>query len=221
METNLLYYGDNLDILKRYMEDESIDLVYLDPPFNSSQNYNVLFDEKDGSKSASQIRAFEDTWHWNLDSQKEFESIVLRADKGIDGRILFFESPSNKKAKQIIISVKSGKVSSSHIRDLKGVLEREKAAIGVYITLNPPTRDMNEEAANAGFYRSGELGTASYPKIQILTIKELLNGKTISSPSYMRDREGNRTFKRAPKGERLKKERNNSVTLNKFIEERA
>jgi DNA modification methylase len=564
METNLLYYGDNFDIMKRYIEDESIDLVYLDPPFNSSQNYNVIFDEKDGSKSASQIRAFEDTWHWNLDSQKEFESIVLRADKvsdvmqafrtflgtndmmaylammaprlielhrvlkptgsiylhcdptanhylkilmdaifgadllqsqiiwqrvtahndkvgfainydtilhyskteeiiwnpqyqpydeeytekfyrfidldsgrryrlsdmtaagirngesggplildgntiypspgrhwalglnegesvqdalnrlykdgriqyspgkmpaykryldempgklaqaiwidippvspqakeklgyptqkpqalleriinassdegdvvldpfcgcgtaisaaqhlnrgwigidithlaitliksrlkdtfggtldykvigepvsledaselakqdpyqfqwwalglvgarpaegkkgadkGIDGRILFFESPSDKKAKQIIISVKSGKVSSSHIRDLKGVLEREKAAIGVYISLNPATRDMNEEAANAGFYKSGELGAASYPKVQILTIEDLLDGKTILSPSYVRDREGNRTFKRAPREKKLKKEKNKAVTLDKFFEEDA
>jgi len=55
MDGNLLYYGDNLDILKRYIDDESIDLIYLDPPFNSSQNYNVIFDEKNGSKSASQI----------------------------------------------------------------------------------------------------------------------------------------------------------------------
>jgi len=59
---NTLYYGDNLDILKRYIPDESIDLVYLDPPFKSNQNYNVLFKEKNGSQAASQIRAFEDTW---------------------------------------------------------------------------------------------------------------------------------------------------------------
>jgi site-specific DNA-methyltransferase (adenine-specific) len=80
MDENLLYYGDNLDILKRYIKDESIDLIYLDPPFNSNQNYNIIFDEKNGSQSASQIRAFEDTWHWNLESQKEFENIVIRAD---------------------------------------------------------------------------------------------------------------------------------------------
>ena len=62
MEDNTLYYGDNLDILKRNIKDETIDLVYLDPPFKSNQNYNVLFKEKDGSQAASQIRAFEDTW---------------------------------------------------------------------------------------------------------------------------------------------------------------
>jgi len=528
MVSNLLYYGDNLDILRRYIEDESVDLVYLDPPFNSNQNYNVIFDEKNGSQSASQIRAFEDTWHWNLEAQGEFQKIVDRsdkvsdvmqafmdflgtndmmaylvmmaprlielrrvlkptgsvylhcdptashylkilmdaifgidnflnditwerfnfhadahrwgrihdvillyskdreniqfqtqrrqydeeyikshfksdeegrlfttsdataagqgpprmffgkliapkegthwrwsqenidrliaegrivltkkgrpriiryldemaghpigdvwtdipeinsqarerlgyptqkpqplleriikassnegdlvldpfcgcgtaisaahllnrrwigidithlaitlvktrlldafgnnldfkvigepvgledaielakqdpyqfqwwalglvgarpaegkkgADKGIDGRILFFESPSDKKSKQIIISVKSGKVTSSHIRDLKGVVEREKAVIGVYISLNPPTKDMNEEAASAGFYKSIELDESTYPKIQILTIEDLINGKTIMSPKYSRNKNGNQTFKRAP-----------------------
>jgi len=61
---NALYYGDNLDILRRYIKDESVDLVYLDPPFNSNATYNVLFKERDGSEAASQIRAFDDTWTW-------------------------------------------------------------------------------------------------------------------------------------------------------------
>jgi len=61
-EKNKLYYGDNLEVLQRYVKDESVDLVYLDPPFNSRQDYNVLFAEKDGSQSSSQIHAFEDTW---------------------------------------------------------------------------------------------------------------------------------------------------------------
>ena len=59
---NKLYYGDNLDVLRRHVEDESVDLVYLDPPFNSNASYNVLFAEKDGTQAASQIKAFEDTW---------------------------------------------------------------------------------------------------------------------------------------------------------------
>jgi adenine specific DNA methylase Mod len=62
---NVLYYGDNLDILRRYVKDESVDLIYLDPPFKSNQNYNVLFKEKDGSQAASQIQAFEDMWTWD------------------------------------------------------------------------------------------------------------------------------------------------------------
>ena len=73
-----LYYGDNLDILRRYVKDESVDLIYLDPPFNSAQTYNVLFQEKDGSAAASQIRAFADTWKWNVESERAYQELVTR-----------------------------------------------------------------------------------------------------------------------------------------------
>jgi DNA modification methylase len=76
-----LYYGDNLDILRRYLKDETVDLVYLDPPFNSAQNYNAFFHEKDGTEAASQIRAFEDTWSWNQESQKVYEELILQPGK--------------------------------------------------------------------------------------------------------------------------------------------
>lgn len=76
MADNKLYYGDNLDVLRRYVKDESVDLIYLDPPFNSRQDYNVLFAEKDGSQSSSQITAFEDTWEWNLDAERAYQEIV-------------------------------------------------------------------------------------------------------------------------------------------------
>ena len=74
-EGNVLYYGDNLDVLGRHVRDESVDLVYLDPPFNSNANYNVLFAEH-GEKSAAQVGAFEDTWEWNTDSRSAYEEIV-------------------------------------------------------------------------------------------------------------------------------------------------
>ncbi len=61
IEKNKLYYGDNLQVLREYIADASVDLIYLDPPFNSRQDYNVLFAEKDGTRSASQITAFKDT----------------------------------------------------------------------------------------------------------------------------------------------------------------
>jgi adenine specific DNA methylase Mod len=64
--------------------DESVDLVYLDPPFNSRQDYNVLFKEKDGTRSSSQIMAFEDTWEWNTESKKVYEELVERGDKVSD-----------------------------------------------------------------------------------------------------------------------------------------
>lgn len=59
---NTLYHGENLDILREYIPEESVDLIYLDPPFKSNQDYNILFRERNGTKSAAQIRAFEDTW---------------------------------------------------------------------------------------------------------------------------------------------------------------
>lgn len=73
---NKLYYGDNLDVLRRHIRDESVDLVYLDPPFNSNANYNVIFAEKDGSKAASQIQAFTDTWTWTRESESVFAEVV-------------------------------------------------------------------------------------------------------------------------------------------------
>lgn len=73
---NRLYYGDNLDVLRRHIDDESVDLVYLDPPFNSNASYNVLFAERDGSQAASQIKAFEDTWEWNEDAARAYEEVV-------------------------------------------------------------------------------------------------------------------------------------------------
>ena len=84
METNVLYYGDNLDIMRHrndhgdhdYFPDASVDLVYLDPPFNSQQSYNVLFREHDTSWSPAQIEAFEDTWHWTTDTEHTFHDVL-------------------------------------------------------------------------------------------------------------------------------------------------
>src|SRR5882672_6438968 len=72
---NTLYYGDNLDVLRLHVKDESVDLIYLDPPFNSNQDYNVLFAEH-GTKAAAQIKAFEDTWEWNVDAERSYVETV-------------------------------------------------------------------------------------------------------------------------------------------------
>lgn len=85
-----LYYGDNLDILRRYLKDESVDLVYLDPPFNSAQNYNAFFQEKDGSAAASQIRAFEDTWHWDIETKKAYDAVTEQPGKVSDVMQAFY-----------------------------------------------------------------------------------------------------------------------------------
>ena len=73
-----MYYGDNLDILRRYIPDESVDLIYLDPPFNSEATYNVLFEEKNGTASVAQIRAFEDTWHWDMAAAAAYDEVVTK-----------------------------------------------------------------------------------------------------------------------------------------------
>jgi site-specific DNA-methyltransferase (adenine-specific) len=76
---NQLYYGDNLRVLRDDVKDESVDLVYLDPPFNSAANYNVLFREASGEQSAAQIMAFEDTWHWTHESEATYQELVTDA----------------------------------------------------------------------------------------------------------------------------------------------
>lgn len=83
MDTNVLYYGDNLEILQKYIPDESIDLIYLDPPFNSQASYNVLFKEPTGEPSEAQITAFEDTWHWTQEAERTFSEIITNAPADI------------------------------------------------------------------------------------------------------------------------------------------
>ena len=101
------------------------------------------------------------------------------ADRGIDGVITFLDG-SIDSTRRVIIQVKSGRVQPGFIRDLAGTVQREKAAIGVFITLEPPTREMTAEAASAGFYESTNWGR--FQRLQILTIQDLLDGKTIQMP---------------------------------------
>ena len=75
---NVLYYGDNLEVLRRHVADESVDVVYADPPFKSDQNYNVLFKESDGQRAASQIRAIEDTWTWDQEDEAVYSELVTQ-----------------------------------------------------------------------------------------------------------------------------------------------
>jgi len=76
-----LFYGDNLDILRNHIQDEIIDLIYLDPPFNSQANYNVLFKSPKGEKSPAQITTFEDTWSLNIESERAIQELKqIRGD---------------------------------------------------------------------------------------------------------------------------------------------
>ena len=102
------------------------------------------------------------------------------ADRGIDGIIYFVDGP-RRTPQKVVIQVKGGRVSSPQIRDLKGVVEREKAALGLFISLDDPTRDMRTEEAGGGFYHS-ELWQRDFPKIQLRTIADLLADRGFDLP---------------------------------------
>jgi len=126
------------------------------------------------------------------------------ADQGIDGRLLFHEKHGGE-TRQVLISVKAGRVGVGAVRDLSGVIEREQAEIGILITMLGPTQPMRKEAASAGFYQSGSEGVGTWgqhPKIQLLTVEELLDGRRIDMPPLT----GNLTFRRAPQVQRRRRE---------------
>ena len=125
------------------------------------------------------------------------------ADRGIDGRLFFHDEGTKGDTKKVILSVKSGSTGVAHVRDLVGVLDRETAEIGVLITLQEPTKPMRKEAASAGFYASPWSGE-NHPRVQILTIEDLLDGKGIDMPAV---RGMNVTYKRAPEAKRKVAER--------------
>lgn len=113
------------------------------------------------------------------------------ADQGIDGRIFFHDEGKHGRTKQIILSVKSGHLKPRDLRDLRGVLQREAAQIGVLISLQTPTKPMRTEAASAGYYASP---WGNHPTLQLLTIADLFDGKGINYPGWV-----NVTYKAAPK----------------------
>jgi hypothetical protein len=115
------------------------------------------------------------------------------ADRGIDGRLYFHDEARGGKTKQIIFSVKAGHVQSAYVRDLRGTIDREDAQIGILISMEAPTKPMLKEAAEAGFYKPPGLQD-KYPRIQILTIEDLLAGKQVAHPRLL-----DATFKKAPK----------------------
>ena len=119
------------------------------------------------------------------------------ADGGVDG-IIFFQDDRDM-AKKIVVSVKGGEhVNAAMIRDLKGVIERERAAIGVFLTLARPSQPMRTEAAAAGFYCSPAFN-APYPKLQIVTVEGVLNGtERVRYPDVSG---GGLTFKKAAREE--------------------
>ena len=146
--------------------------------------YEVLGDPKDllGARALAEQDKHQFEW-WALGKvgARPAQDKKKGADKGIDGFKLFTDDESGI-AKVIIISVKGGHVTVSQIRDLKGVLGRENAAISAFVTLQEPTKPMKSEAASAGFYESKLFPGKKYPRLQILTIEEILKGKQLEHP---------------------------------------
>lgn len=114
------------------------------------------------------------------------------ADRGVDG-VIYFQEKDDGKYHKIVVQVKSGHVTAAMVRDLKGVMEREKAALAALITLKPPTKPMKDEAAAAGYFKSEQFPDHQFPRLQMVTIAELFAGKTLEYPRWV----PGKTFKRA------------------------
>ena len=174
----------------------------LQAKFGSRISYRVIGEPVDvsGAKALAEQDPFHfQVWALGLVGARPTD-LKKGADQGIDGRIYFFdEHLDSGKTKQIIFSVKAGHTGPTHLRDLWGVVDREKAQIGVLISLQEPTKAMRSEAAKAGFYvrPTGGKEEERYPRLQLLTVEELLAGKKVAYPTTRVDL----TFKKAPKAE--------------------
>jgi site-specific DNA-methyltransferase (adenine-specific) len=156
--------------------------------------YEVIGEPKDlaGAHAlADQDRYQFEWWALGLVDAQPAQDKKKGADKGIDGLIYFLDNAKGE-VKKALVQVKSGHVQRAQVSDLCHAVDRENAAIGLFVTLEKPTRPMIVEAATAGFYEATEYGK-KYQRVQILTIEDLINGKQADHP-----REGGRlTFKQA------------------------
>ncbi len=146
-------------------------------------SYDVMGEPKDVKSAyalAQQDRYQFEWWALDLVDARPAQDKKKGADRGVDGYIFFFDE--NSKAKTIVVQVKSGNVSAKDVRDLKGVMEREKAYIGALVTLKKPTKPMMKEAIESEFYVPKHYPNRRYPKLQILTIEEIFNGAKIKYP---------------------------------------
>lgn len=132
-------------------------------------------------------------WALDMVGARGEEDVKRGSDKGVDGKLYFVDGTDIKK---VVLSVKGGKTGPNDVRDLRGVMEREKAVMGVFICLQEPTPAMKSEAASSGYYRSPTYPAHPYPCLQLLTVREILEGRRIDMPPLG---QVNVTYKRAPK----------------------
>lgn len=140
-----------------------------------------------GAQALAEHNRFQFEW-WAIDKvgARPAGEKKKGADRGIDGYLYFVDSQDGT-YKKIIVQVKSGHVKRGDIATLKGDVEREKAVIGAFVTLEEPSRNMKIEAIEAGFYIPDEFPQMRFQRIQILTIKEILDGKQIEYPRVSHD----------------------------------
>ena len=157
--------------------------------------YVVIGEPADVTSAAALAEANRHQFEWwvlGLVNATPAQDKKKGADRGVDG-VIYFKDDAGGQYKKIIVQVKSGGVKSGDVRDLKGVLDRDKAQIGAFLTLKPPTKAMREEAAAADFYAPPDFPDRRFPRLQILTIAELLGGKKLDYPQWAVDE----TFKKA------------------------
>ena len=169
----------------------------LDDMFGEAVEYEVVGQPADlaGAQAlALQDRHQFEWWALSLIKARPAQDKKKGADQGMDG-LIYFVDEAKAKAKRIVIQVKSGHVQSSYIRDLRAVVEREKAAMGFLISLEIPSKPMLTEALSAGYYHSPGWGK-DYPRLQIRTVEQLLAGQWFELPPGQCDpgagREGER-----------------------------
>ncbi len=140
---NYLFYGDNLDVLKRYVKDRTIDLIYLDPPFKSNQAYNILYAEQNGSKAASQIKAFEDTWHWDMAAASAYQEVVTREGGKVSQAMQAFRTFLGENDMMAYLSM-----MAPRLLELKRVL---KDSGSIYLHCDPNCKPLPQNANGRSF----------------------------------------------------------------------
>jgi len=150
-----LYFGDNLEVLREYVPSASVDLVYLDPPFNSNRNYNVIFARSDRVADANQaqIQAFDDTWRWSPVTEQQYHEMLAGS---VPSRV------------------------ADTMRALHALLG-ENDALAYLLTMEEPTRGIRDAVAHAGTYE-WPMTSAPYPRAQVLTVESLLAGSQLAAP---------------------------------------
>jgi SAM-dependent methyltransferase len=147
----------------------------------------------DGARELAETDPFQfQAWALGLVGARVAGSAKKGGDKGIDGRLYFHDGGSSGDTKQIVFSVKAGHLVPTYLRDLRGVIDREDAQLGVLLSFETPSAGMRAEAASAGFYTSP--WGSSHPRLQLLTVGELLEGRQIDYPHFTG---GAATFRRA------------------------